>query len=117
MRPLWIALAAAFTLSAVWMSLVPGYIYRQQVSVATSTADNALASCRASHVQETAGLDCKRVSAVAFDAALDPIVRMWPAWGPILYAVVALILVWAVAAGVALTIDWLRRGFALWRSA
>ncbi len=117
MRAKRIGLGAALLLSIVWMSDVPDYVYRQQVSVANAYAERALAACRAAHVEDTDGLQCKRASTAAFDSALDPIVRMWPSWGPTLYAAVALLLVWAVAGGIALTVDWLRRGFALFRSA
>ncbi|SKA34073.1 hypothetical protein SAMN02745126_05470 [Enhydrobacter aerosaccus] len=117
MRPIWIALAVALALSTVWMSQVPDYVYRRQVSIATTYADTALADCRAAHVEDTTGIECKRLSAIAFDAALDPIVRLSPTWGPTIYAAVALMLIWAMAGGIALSIDWLRRGFGLWRSA
>ncbi len=117
MRAKQIVFGAALLLSIVWMSEVPDYVYRQQVSVANAYAENALAACRPSHVEDTAGFECKRAGAAAFDSALDPIVRMWPSWGPTLYAAVSLLLIWAVAGGIALAIDWLRRGFALFRSA
>jgi hypothetical protein len=57
------------------------------------------------------------MSAAAFDTALDPIVKTWPVGGPYLYAGVMLLLLWAIAGGIAFTIDWLRRGFGLYRSA
>lgn len=117
LRPIWVALAAAVALSGFWMSEVPDYIYRQEIVAAASHADSAFQSCRSARVEDTVGLNCDRVRSIAFDAALDPIMRLWPQWGPILYAFVALILVWAIAAGFAFTIDWLRRGVTLWRSA
>jgi hypothetical protein len=117
MRRIWIAVAAASVLSVFWMSTVPDHIRRQQFAVATGYAESALTSCRAAHIEESSGFDCRRVEAIAFESALDPIVRMWPTWGPRLYAGVGLALIWAIALGIAFAADWLRRGFRLWHTA
>jgi hypothetical protein len=117
MRASRVGLLAALLLSVLWMSAVPDYVYRQEMTVATSYADSVAVSCRESHADKTADVDCRRLSAAAFDTALDPIMKTWPVAGPYIYASVMLLLLWAIAAGVAFTVDWLRRGFALFRSA
>jgi hypothetical protein len=117
MRATRVGFGVAILLSIVWMSAVPDYVHRHQMTVATAYAESVATSCRESHAERTGGIDCRKMSAAAFDAALDPIVKTWPTGGPYLYAAVMLLLLWAIAGGIAFTIDWLRRGFGLYRSA
>jgi hypothetical protein len=117
MRAAWVGLGAAAVLSIVWMGAVPGYVYHHQMALAATYADSVAASCHESHADRTGNIDCRKMSAAAFDTALDPIVKTWPVGGPYLYAGVMLLLLWAIAGGIAFTIDWLRRGFGLYRSA
>jgi hypothetical protein len=117
MRATRVGFGAAILLSIVWMSAVPDYVYRHQMTVATAYAESVAASCHESHADRSGGIDCRKMGAAAFDTALDPIVKTWPVGGPYLYAGVMLLLLWAIAGGIAFTADWLRRGFGLYRSA